>query len=124
MPLRILVIDDSAVMRSIITRILEQTEGFQVIGSAEDIAHSRELSRCLNPDLITVDLAMPDVDGIQYLDEIRGSAHPAIVIVSASTRPGSAATMNAAPWAWMRGASARMSCSWPLVAGHCASTAK
>jgi two-component system chemotaxis response regulator CheY len=67
---RILVVDDAAFMRMMIRDILSKN-GYEVVGEAQDGAQAIEKFKELNPDLITMDITMPEMDGITALKEIR-----------------------------------------------------
>jgi two-component system chemotaxis response regulator CheB len=94
-PVRVFAIDDSGVVRSVIARIVERSGHCVLVGTAADICSAREQIGALQPDVVTLDLSLPGYDGIQYLDELGCMAHPAIVIVSAATHPGSPETLRA-----------------------------
>jgi chemotaxis response regulator CheB len=85
----VLVIDDSLTIRGIIESVLEKDGAWELIGPASDIDHARALIRERRPDVITLDLAMPGTGGLAFLDELQGSDHPPVVVVSSSTRPDS-----------------------------------
>lgn len=91
---RVLAIDDSYVIRQIIEHIVAHADGFDLVGSAPDMASGRPLIEQLSPDVVTVDLAMPGEGGMEFLDAIRALDHPAVVIVSASTYDGSSAAIE------------------------------
>jgi two-component system, chemotaxis family, chemotaxis protein CheY len=67
---RILIVDDAAFMRMMIKDILSKN-GFDVIGEAQDGVQAVELYQELNPDLVTMDITMPEMDGISALKKIR-----------------------------------------------------
>jgi two-component system chemotaxis response regulator CheB len=93
--LRVLVADDSGLMRRMITRILEAEGDIQVIAGARDGAEAIELVEQLRPNVITMDVNMPRVDGLRAVEVIMGR-HPApIVIISSYTRRGGAAATQA-----------------------------
>ncbi len=77
---RILVVDDAAFMRMMIKEILTKN-GYEVIGEASDGLQALERFRELKPDLITMDITMPEMDGIQALKEIRAVDSSAKVIM-------------------------------------------
>jgi chemotaxis response regulator CheB len=86
--LRVLVIDDSLTIRAIVEQVVQQYPGCRVVGTASSIADARAMVDDLAPNVITLDLSMPDVDGLTFLRELRGKPHPPIVVVSSSTRGG------------------------------------
>ena len=90
-PVRIFIIDDSAVIRTIIERVLETSRECIVVGRSSSADEGRTAIARLRPDAITLDISMPGVDGLHYLEELRPVLHPAMVIVSASTTTGSVA---------------------------------
>jgi chemotaxis response regulator CheB len=94
-PIRVLIIDDSAVMRTILSRVLTTCSDCQVVGFSEGAEKGRVAISELQPDVVTLDISMPGVDGLDYLNELRTMLHPALVVVSASTTPGSVAAMEA-----------------------------
>lgn len=67
---RILIVDDAAFMRMMIKEILSKN-GFEVVGEANDGAQALEKYKELNPDLVTMDITMPEMDGITALKEIK-----------------------------------------------------
>lgn len=77
---RVLVVDDAAFMRMMIKDILRKG-GYEVVGEAEDGAKAIEKYKELNPDLVTMDITMPDMDGIQAVKEIRKIDPNAIIIM-------------------------------------------
>lgn len=77
---RILVVDDAAFMRMMIKDILEKN-GFEVVGEAENGAQAIEKYKELEPDLVTMDITMPEMDGITALKEIRQMDSEAKVIM-------------------------------------------
>jgi len=91
----VLVIDDSLTIRGIIESVLEKDGAWELIGPASDIEHARTLIRDRRPDVITLDLAMPGTGGLAFLDELQGSDHPPVVVVSSSTRDDSAESAEA-----------------------------
>lgn len=79
----ILIVDDAAFMRVMLKRILEAA-GFEIVGEAVNGREAVQLYEELNPDLVTLDLVMPEMGGMEALQAIRGRDHKAkVVIVSA-----------------------------------------
>ena len=80
MSARILIVDDAAFMRMMIKEILTKN-GYTVVGEASDGAQALEKYKELKPDLVTMDITMPEMDGIQALKEIRANDTGAKVIM-------------------------------------------
>jgi two-component system chemotaxis response regulator CheB len=95
MHLRVLVIDDSLTIRAMVEEIVQHEPGCRVVGVAGDVVAARQMLIDLEPNVITLDLAMPGIDGLSFLDELRSQKHAPIVVVSSSTTEGAAATAEA-----------------------------
>jgi chemotaxis response regulator CheB len=93
--LRVLVIDDSLVIRAMVDGLIEATDDLQVVGVAPDVAQARELMARCKPDVVTLDLSLPDVDGMTFLDELTELDGPPVVVISSSTIKGSAISIEA-----------------------------
>ncbi len=89
--IRVLVAEDSPTARDLLVRILESDPAIRVVGQAADGVEAVALARTLRPDLITMDLAMPRMDGRAATIEIMITAPTPIVIVTAGTRRGEVA---------------------------------
>ncbi|MBN1379693.1 MAG: chemotaxis-specific protein-glutamate methyltransferase CheB [Gammaproteobacteria bacterium] len=86
MAIRVLIIDDAASMRELYTRILGQSEEVAVIGTAADAIQGREMVLRLQPEVILLDLEMPQVDGITFLKQLmRYQPIPTLIISAATT---------------------------------------
>lgn len=92
-----LIVDDSAVFRRIIQDALEKIPGVEVIGTAATGLKALNKARELVPDLMTLDMELPDLSGIQVLNELRRmeASPPGILVVSALTTRGGALAMTA-----------------------------
>jgi len=66
-PIRVLCVDDSALVRRILTEILSNAEGIEVVGTASDAYVARDRIKQLNPDVLTLDVEMPKMDGVTFL---------------------------------------------------------
>jgi len=89
---RVLVIDDSAFMRKVISQMIQDTPGLEVVGQARNGRDGVEQAQKLKPDLITLDIEMPVLDGLGALREIRikcRKEHPAVLMCSSLTTQGS-----------------------------------
>ena len=93
--IRVMVVDDSSTIRQIIKKALELDEGIEVIGEAEDAYEARELIMELDPDVITLDIIMPKMDGLTFLKKLMLHFPKPIIIVSTIAREGSKQKMRA-----------------------------
>ena len=91
----ILVIDDSLTVRAIIEELLAAQKDMRVVGSAASVPAARELIGRFVPSIIILDLAMPDIDGFTFLDELAGRPHAPVLVVSSHTVAGSASEAEA-----------------------------
>ena len=92
---RVLVVDDSAFMRKVLESIFNSDEQLQVIGQAKDGREAIALAESLKPDVITMDLNMPHLDGLQASAQIMTTNPRPIVIVSSESKEGAASTLKA-----------------------------
>ncbi len=93
--LEVLVVDDSAVVRKLLTNILNQAEGMKVVGSAGDPYQAVEKIKKLRPDVLTLDIEMPKMSGLDFLRRLMSSFPLPVVMISSLTQKGSQATMQA-----------------------------
>lgn len=92
---RVLIVDDSALARQVLTRALAAHPGLEVVGSAGDPYEAREKIIQLAPDVLTLDLEMPRMDGLTFLGKLM-KAHPMpVVVVSSLSARGTQAAMEA-----------------------------
>jgi two-component system chemotaxis response regulator CheB len=92
---RVLVVDDSAFMRKVLETIFSADDQLQVIGQAKDGREAVALAESLKPDVITMDINMPHMDGLQATAQIMTTNPRPIVIVSSESREGAASTLKA-----------------------------
>jgi two-component system, chemotaxis family, protein-glutamate methylesterase/glutaminase len=92
---RVLIVDDSAFMRKVLETILNSDDQLQVVGQAKDGREAVALAESLKPDVITMDINMPHVDGLQATAQIMTTNPRPIVIVSSESREGAASTLKA-----------------------------
>jgi DNA-binding NarL/FixJ family response regulator len=78
---RVLVVDDAANLRELLTLLLETEDDFEVIGTASDGEQALLVAEALQPDIVLLDLAMPVMDGMQALPEIRRQLPGAIIVI-------------------------------------------
>ncbi|WP_126975720.1 protein-glutamate methylesterase/protein-glutamine glutaminase [Frigidibacter oleivorans] len=94
-PVRVLVIDDSPTLRRLIRLRLAADPRLQVVGEACDPIEAREGIRALSPDVITLDVEMPRMSGLDFLERLMRLRPMPVVMVSSETGPGSAAAIEA-----------------------------
>ncbi len=94
-PVRVLVVDDSATVRSVLTRRLAKDVQFEVVGSAKDGLDALAQIKSLKPDVITLDIEMPRLDGLAMLERLMRERPTRVVMVSSLTREGADATVRA-----------------------------
>src|SRR6267142_743476 len=92
---RVLIVDDSAFMRKVLETIFNADDHLQVAGHAKDGREAIALAESLKPDVITMDINMPHVDGLQATAQIMTTNPRPIVIVSSESREGAASTLKA-----------------------------
>ena len=92
---RVLIVDDSAFMRKVLETIISSDESLQVVGQAKDGREAVTLAESLKPDVITMDINMPHVDGLQATAQIMTTNPRPIVIVSSESRDGADSTLKA-----------------------------
>ncbi len=93
--IRVLVVDDSATMRAIITRALQRDPGIEVIGEAANPVQAREAIKALQPDVLTLDVEMPQMNGIEFLEKIMRLRPMPVVMVSTLTSRGAEVSLRA-----------------------------
>ena len=93
--IRVLVVDDSTFMRKVLENIFNSDDQMQVVGSAKDGREAISLAESLKPDVISMDINMPHVDGLQATAEIMTKNPRPILIVSSESREGAASTLRA-----------------------------
>jgi two-component system chemotaxis response regulator CheB len=93
--IRVLVIDDSALMRKVLSEIINREPDMEAIGAAPDPLIAREMIRNLNPDVLTLDIEMPRMDGLDFLERLMRLRPMPVVMVSTLTERGSEAAFRA-----------------------------
>ncbi len=94
--IRVLVVDDSAVMRKIITRLLSEDPDIEVIGQAADAASARAAIKSLDPDVVTLDIQMPGMNGLDFLQKIMELRPTPVIIISSIARDRDVSTASLA----------------------------
>ncbi|HLT99241.1 MAG TPA: chemotaxis response regulator protein-glutamate methylesterase [Burkholderiaceae bacterium] len=93
--IRVLCVDDSALVRSLMTEIINSQPDMEVVATAPDPLVARELIKQHNPDVLTLDVEMPRMDGLDFLDRLMRLRPMPVVMVSSLTERGSEVTMRA-----------------------------
>ena len=93
--IKVLIVDDSALVRRILAEILDQDPGIQVVGTAADPYAAREKIKQLNPDVLTLDVEMPRMDGLTFLGNLMRLRPMPVVMVSSLTESGATITLQA-----------------------------
>lgn len=93
--IRVLIIDDSATMRAILMSRLSAESDISVIGTAANAAEGRELIKRFNPDVVTLDIEMPGMNGLDFLEKIMTLRPTPVIVVSGSTQEGNEVTARA-----------------------------
>lgn len=95
MTLRVLIVDDSAFIRRRVKEILEEDSSFKVVGEAENGVIAVQMAARLKPDVITMDVEMPIMDGISAVKKIISTTPTPILMLSAKTQTGAQSTLDA-----------------------------
>lgn len=92
---KVLIVDDSALIRSLLTEIINRQPDMVAVGAAPDPIVAREMIRNLNPDVLTLDVEMPRMDGIDFLEKLMRLRPMPVVMVSTMTQQGADTTLRA-----------------------------
>lgn len=95
MKTRVLVVDDSALMRGLLSQLIGMAPDMEVVGAAPDAQTAREMIKVLNPDVLTLDVQMPKMDGLEFLERLMRLRPMPVVMVSSFTESGSETTLKA-----------------------------
>lgn len=93
--IRVVVVDDSALVRGLLSEIINRQKDMECVGAANDPLVAREMIRELNPDVITLDIEMPKMDGIDFLARLMRLRPMPVVMISTLTEKGAEVTMRA-----------------------------
>ena len=85
-PVRVLIVDDSAVVRQLLSTLLSADPEIEVVGTAPDPHVARERIKTLNPDVVTLDVEMPHMDGVTFLRKIMTLRPMPVVMISTLTQ--------------------------------------
>ncbi|MBU3076512.1 protein-glutamate methylesterase/protein-glutamine glutaminase [Sphingomonas quercus] len=94
-PIRAMIVDDSPTMRAMVAHLLTLDPGIEVVGAAAEPAQARAMIKELNPDVLTLDIEMPGMNGIDFLEKIMTLRPMPVVMVSTLTQRGAEATIRA-----------------------------
>jgi two-component system, chemotaxis family, protein-glutamate methylesterase/glutaminase len=95
MKIKVLIVDDSALIRSVMSEIIGSQSDMEVVGVAPDPIVARDLIKLTNPDVLTLDVEMPKMDGLDFLEKLMRLRPMPVVMVSSLTERGSEITMRA-----------------------------
>lgn len=94
-PVRVVIVDDSRSMRALLRVTLERDPGIRVVGEAADPFEAREAIRALSPDVVTLDVNMPRMDGLEFLEKLMRLRPTPVIMVSSEVASGAAASIEA-----------------------------
>ena len=95
MTIKVLIVDDSALIRSVMSEIINSQPDMEVVGAAPDPLVAREMIKQTNPDVLTLDVEMPKMDGLDFLEKLMRLRPMPVLMVSSLTERGSEITMRA-----------------------------
>ncbi|MDP1527265.1 MAG: chemotaxis response regulator protein-glutamate methylesterase [Rhodocyclaceae bacterium] len=95
MAIKVLIVDDSALMRALLTEIIGGAPDLDVVGAAPDAIAARDMIKVLNPDVLTLDVEMPKMDGLEFLGRLMKLRPMPVVMISSLTAKGSEVTLQA-----------------------------
>jgi len=93
--IKVLIVDDSALVRTMLTEILQSSRNIEVVGAAQDPLEAREMIKQLKPDVLTLDIEMPKMNGIAFLANLMRLRPMPVVMISTLTHAGAPATLEA-----------------------------
>jgi two-component system chemotaxis response regulator CheB len=93
--IKVLIVDDSRTIRDVLKDILADQADIEVVGAAADAYEARDMIKSLNPDVITLDVEMPKMNGLEFLDKLMRARPTPVVMISSFTERGSEITFRA-----------------------------
>ncbi|PDT88756.1 chemotaxis response regulator protein-glutamate methylesterase [Bradyrhizobium sp. Y36] len=94
-PIKVLIVDDSSFVRQVLSEILSRDPSINVVGAAPNPLVARDMIKALNPDVLTLDIEMPRMDGLQFLDKIMSLRPMPVVMISSLTQKGAETALRA-----------------------------
>lgn len=95
MPIKVLVVDDSALVRGLLSEIIRDTPDMVLVGAAPDAYIARDMVNKFAPDVITLDIEMPRMDGLSFLEKLMAARPTPVVMISTLAEEGAEATLRA-----------------------------
>ncbi len=95
MTIKVLVVDDSALVRSLLAEIIRSDAGLTLVGAAPDAFIARDMVNQYSPDVITLDIEMPGMDGIAFLEKLMHARPTPVIMISTLTERGAEVTLHA-----------------------------
>jgi two-component system, chemotaxis family, protein-glutamate methylesterase/glutaminase len=93
--IKVLIVDDSRMIRDVLTEIINDQDDMIVVGAAADAFEARDMIKSLHPDVLTLDIEMPKMNGLEFLDKLMRAKPMPVVMISAATERGSEVTFRA-----------------------------
>lgn len=93
--IKVLIIDDSMIVRQMLTKVISKTKGFEVIGSVPNPYKAIDLMKTLTPDVITLDVEMPRMNGIEFMEKLNKFGFFKVLMISSLTERGATVTLEA-----------------------------
>lgn len=93
--IKVLIIDDSALIRSILKEVINSQPDMEVVGAASNPLQAREMIKTFNPDVLTLDVEMPEMDGLTFLDKLMRLHPMPVLMISSLTQQGSEVALRA-----------------------------
>ncbi len=95
MTIKVLIVDDSALIRSLLTQVINSQRDMEAVGAAPDPYAAREMIKALNPDVLTLDVEMPRMDGLDFLERLMRLRPMPVLMFSSLTESGTEITLRA-----------------------------
>jgi len=93
--IKVLIVDDSALIRSILKEVINSYPDMETVGAAANPLQARDMIRTLNPDVLTLDVEMPEMDGLTFLEKLMRLRPTPVLMISSLTEKGSDAALRA-----------------------------